>query len=255
MEPEQFFNPTDATAQPLTKQQTSDAVSQLVIDTTKFPQINRKLVDPIKNGDPRFALFSFIPTAGATPDKDGVFGVAKIRGAFYTSKEADARAEEIISNVDSTNSIFTCFIGVPFALVPRGKAIDTTEIDLKNKTEKTISENIRIKRNAEKKEMEEIEERRADLLADVSKEPTDEDTYIEQRVKLAHLRYLIIEHKAKLKECEEAELKVRDKLREMPKDFEETYMDRYKEGRRKANIPEETDLSGFMKYMTEPIDP
>lgn len=61
------------------------------------------------------------------------------------------------------------------------------------------------------------------------------------------------QHKIKLVECEETIIKVREKLQSMPKEFEDTYLERYKDGRRKANIPDDNDLSGFMKFMLEPI--
>jgi len=252
------FNITDVTAEPLNKQETIMAVHELV-NPVSFPKVNRKFIDPMKPGDLRFALFSFIKAEGAEPNQDGLFGVAKIRGAFFTEKEASARAEEIIRDVDSTNSIFTCIIGAPFPVVVKGFSTELVQIDLQDKTEQTISDNVRAKRRAEQKEMEEIKARRDLLMQDEGKiEASELDKYIEQRVKLAHLRYAISEHSLKLEECKELEKKVRINLTERcieNPDFEKDYLARYKQSRRDAHIPEETDMCGFMRHMTEPINP
>lgn len=244
---------------PLTETETKLAVSELIVKSS-YRQINRKLIDPQKQGEHKYALFSFVKAPNATCDSDGFFGVAKIRGSFFTEEEAARRAEEIIRDVDSTNSIYTCLIGVPFPLVVKGCAEDLTEIDLRNKTENVISENVRAKRLSEQKEINEIKERRDALLKNEGKIDSihPEEQYVEQRVKLAHLRYAINEHTSKLAECRELEKKVRTNLNECKErnpEFEINYMERYKRGRREVGISEEADVTGFMKYMADPIDP
>lgn len=221
--------------------------------------LNKKYIDPIRKGDPRFVLFSYIKSKDATPDKDGYFGVAKVRGVFYTEAEAASRAEEIIKDVDSTNSIFTCLTGVPFPIVDKGHCDTVSEIDVRTKVETTISENVRAKRIAEQKEMQEIKEREQALMNDdgVSKDVSEEEQYIQNRVKLAHLRYAVNEHTTKIKECTDLTTKVVSELlsaKSKNPEFEENYLERYKQGRRKVGIPEDTDLAGFMKYMADPIE-
>lgn len=224
-----------------------------------YPRVNRKIVDPPGKRQPKYALFSFVKATDVVPDADGFFGVAKIRGCFDTEEEAEERAEELMREVDSTNRIYTCLIGMPFPLVTKGFAKNVSEVDLRNKIEKTISDNARAKRREEEKEMREMKERQEALMKnDGSIDPSEEDKYVEQRVKLAHLRYAIAEHEAKRIECRQLELLVRRSLAEAKDrnpEFETNYMERYKRGRREANIPEETDLTGFMKYMADPIDP
>jgi hypothetical protein len=222
---------------------------------SSFPQVNRKFCDPDHQSEPRFALFSFIPAENVQPNQHGFYGVAKIRGAFFTSNEADERAEELIRNVDSTNSIFTCRIGAPIPLIARGKAENLSEIDLRQNTEKVISDNVRAKREQEKREIAEIEERSAALRKDVESVPDELDKYIEQRVKLAHLRYAIVEHTEKLEECKKLESKVRDILRVAAPQHENAYLEKYMKSRRDAHIPEDTDMKYFMKYICDPIDP
>lgn len=242
----------------LSPEEVKSATASL-IKPIPFRKINRRFIDPQKHGEPKFALFSFVKSQDAIADKDGFFGVGKIRGVFYTEKEASERAEEIIRDVDSTNSIHTCMVGVPFPLVVQGYAEELSEINLQNKVESAISDNVRAKRKAEQKEMEEIKRRKEELMDEESRARPEnpEDKYISQRVKLAHLRYAIIEHTTKLAECKELEKKVIVQLKEesqLHPEYEEIYMDRYKKARRDVGIPESEDSVGFMKFMAAPIE-
>ncbi len=151
-------------------------------------------------------------------------------------------------------------VGVPFPLVCRGYADNVSEIDLKAKVEKTISDNVRRKRNEEQKEIKEINEREKRLVEDVHPETikNDEDAYVEQRVKLAHLKYAVDEHAKKEKECEALKRKTMKFLvaeSTAHPEYEQTYLDKYMRARREANIPQNTDMSGFMKYMADPLTP
>lgn len=254
------FKPTHPNEPALDATQTAAAVAELY-NPRVFKAVNRKFIDPPKAGDPRFLLFSFTKAEGATPDKNGFLGVAKIRGAYTTAQEAEIGAEQIIREVDSANSVFTMLMGHPFPLVVRGFAENLSEVDLSKKTEQVIAENVRAKRRAEEKEIREINERKAALLNDdgsikESAEPVL--TYTDQRVKLAHLRWAIYEHTKKAIECRAMEQKVRAELRACDQEnpmFNQEFLIKYIEGRRQANIPEETDFTGFMQFLTEPVDP
>lgn len=224
-----------------------------------YPKVNRKFIDPAKPGEPKFALFSFVKAPNATADSDGCFGVAKIRGVFYTPQEANARAEEIVRDVDSANAVFTCLVGHPFALVPRGFSSDLNEVDLQRKTEFVIAQNVREQRDRERKEMEELKERKDRLMRDVDpdKEPDGEETYVEQRGKLAQLRYAIDDYAKKGEECVKIKnnvIKFLSKERESHPEYERDYMQKYMDARRAAHIPEDTDMVGFMKYIALPIE-
>lgn len=73
---------------------------------------------------PMFAIFSFVKTDGSVPDKDGVFGFAKIQGVFYTEVEA-VRAKEAMN---SPNSVDTVVCGRPFPVMGT-RDPDMLEID------------------------------------------------------------------------------------------------------------------------------
>lgn len=247
---------TENNTESLTKGELTAAMKELSV-TSPFPKLNRKFVDASVPGEPKFALFSYIPTQNSKPDEDGFYGFAKVRGCYHTIEEAQARAETIVRDIDSTNSIFTCRIGAPFPICTTGHSETTDEIDLRQKTEDTISQNVRSKRRQEQKEIEEIKAKEEELKADVVKGPDPEEDYITHRVKLANLKFMIHEHDIKKQECE----KLRDTclvwLLEAKKEnpeFETKYMDKYMESRRKANIPDDAEMSGFMNYMKDPLE-
>jgi len=278
----QIENPKDVNAPSLTEEQLVAAKAEL-FNMVTFPKVNRKFIDPSKNGEPRFALMSYIPKHdeelktfldGIKPTlskknrltledlqnrKSISQGVFKIRGAYHTLAEAEARSEEIIRDIDSTNSIFTCIVGVPYPLVSTGHSLNIEEVDVHKETEKTLVQNIREKRKKEQKEIEEMKQREEELMKDTNKEAheREEDDYIEHRVKLAHLRYTISEHKKKREECIEKEKECVKWLLEMKAkhpEYEKRYFKKYLDARKKANIPDDQEgQGGFMKYMKDPL--
>lgn len=276
------FKPTHNSNEPsLTKNQMKNAKNVLFKKVENFPKINRKFIDPQKAGEPRYALFSYIEL----PDyemsnfldeiktsltdqqltklnelqsrKQVIKGVAKIRGSFFTQLEAEQKAEELIKDIDSTNSIFTCIIGTPFPLVTEGFADELNEVDLQNQTEHTISQNVREKRRKDQKEMNELKQQQDELMQDVTMDPSakEEENYISNRVKLAALKNEINSHENKIKECTDLKnncvqwlLDIKSKNPE----YEATYMEKYMAARKNANIPDD-DEEGLMKYMKDPI--
>jgi hypothetical protein len=236
----------------LSDRETDSAVKDLYHND--YVNINRKYCDPINPGEPRLALMSFIKAPGVQCGEDGIFGVIKIRGAFYTVEDADKKAKEIIKNVDSTNSIYTCLIGQPYPLMVRGHALDVVEVDLKEKTEECISTNVKEKRKEEQKEIEEMKRRREELYKDVDPETKidPEEIYIEHRVKLAQLKWNKSEHKKKIIECDAAIAKCVTYLETENinhPEYETTYLEKYKKARDAVNIPDTSESMSLMKFM------
>ncbi len=283
MSTQNTFAPSHPTNEPsLGATQVAAAKDALVKRVDEFPIINRRFVDPPRAGEPKFALFSYIEY----PDNDLVNflklikptlkpkfktqledlqarpqivkGVGKIRGAYTTQQEAESRAEEIVRDVDSANSVFTCIVGVPFPLVTDGMAEEVSEVDLQQQTEHTIAQNVRKQRQKDQKEMDEIKRREEELMRNAEKDPNadDEDNYIAQRVKLAHLRYSITQHVQKHAECIENEkqcVKWLVDMKERHPEYEQKYLEKYMAGRKAAHIPDDKDPEGFMKYMNDPL--
>ena len=234
------------------------AENNVNVFTRRFPKVEKFYADPVIHSQV-YSLVSFVPSRGATPDKDGVFGMLKVRGTFATEDEAMLRAEYLVRNVDSYHSIYHTYVGRPFPLAATNKYIsDTVEIDIKKKVTEETSAQIRQKRDAERQTIKEIEEKEQELLSDVAKKPEDIDpidTYTELRVKKAQLSWTYLETLKKMNEMKANIIKAREELVKMDVDHPEcraAYMTRYKDARTKSGLPE-TDES-FMKYLGDDLE-
>ena len=148
-------------SRPLSDKEAEEAVAELS-DTTlikKFPQTERFYADPIYNNQ-MYCLHSFVPSKNATPDEHGVFGFMKCRGAFHNIEEANDRAEWIIRNVDSYHSIQTGYSGKPFPVCHDFKEFvaETHEVDIRKKAIETLSEDIKRKKEEERRDIADIRE-------------------------------------------------------------------------------------------------
>lgn len=244
----------------LTEEDVKQAMAQNNVTefTRRFPKVEKFYADPIVHGQV-YSLVSFVPSRGATPDKDGVFGMLKVRGTFATEDEAMLRAEYLVRNVDSYHSIYHTYVGRPFPLAATNKYIsETVEIDIKKKVTEETSAQIRQKRDAERQTIKEIEEKEKELLSDVAKKQEDidpVDTYTELRVKKAQLSWTYLETLKKMNEMKENIIRAREELVKMDADHpecREEYMTRYKDARKKSGLPE-TDES-FMKYLGDDLE-
>jgi len=242
----------------LTNEDVSNAMKELYVTefTNKFPRFEKFYADPVINGQ-KFALVSFVPSKGATPDQDGVYGMLKVRGTFDTEDEAMLKADSLIRNVDSYHSIYNTYVGRPFPLAGNKKYItDTTEVDMKKKVVEETSKEVRKKRDEERKTMKEIEEREKELLADVEKKEDDPyDVYTEMMVKKAQLTWTYSETAKKMEEMKKSIIKVRSDIKNMKEensDYHAQYMGKYMDARKKAGLP--NDDNSFIKYMAEDLD-
>jgi len=112
----------DQTAPVLTQEQADEALKELnnTAFTDKFPRIERTYADPILPMQ-YIGLISFTPAKGATPNENGVYGFAKLRGNFSSEIEANERAEFIIRNIDSHHQIYHTYVGRPFPITNSSK--------------------------------------------------------------------------------------------------------------------------------------
>lgn len=243
-----------STTEPLTTEQLNNAMNILSKNIT-FAQVDRYYADPLQTNQ-KIHLFSFVPSSGAKPDKDGIFGMAKVRGVYATEEEANERAEFLIRNVDSYHEIYHGFVGRPFPVTTAdGFAKDIKRIDIRKKTTEVISEDIMNKKQLERKEMEEIKEKEQQLLDESKKaqagEPRDMfEEYITENVKRAQLVWTFHETKNKMLQMTESYKKATERIREI-NDLEPTYINQYKDkymqARRESGIPDNND--SFIKYL------
>tara|TARA_Y100000389_G_scaffold83238_1_gene79795 strand:+ start:1734 stop:2570 length:837 start_codon:yes stop_codon:yes gene_type:complete len=249
----------DTLSDPLTREQTIEAVKELNITSfvDKFPKIDRTYADPPVNLQ-NYGLISFIPSKGSKPDKDGIYGFAKLRGNFNSEMEASQRAETIIKTVDSFHKIYTTYVGRPFPLTESSDySADTTEVDIRNATTKSMSSDIKKKKQEEQQTINEIKDREKELLADTSKDEEDpKELYTTLRVKKAQLSWTYLEHMKKMEEVKEIIIKTRKEITELEsKDssFKEEYYQKYLDARKASGLSiskQEQDTS-FMKFLVE----
>lgn len=252
--------PTDRTsvfvpsnASPLDSSESVEAFKELsVAQKPLFTRADRRYVDPSINGQ-KIGLISFVPSEGATPDKHGVFGFAKMRGVFENEEKAQHKAMELIQQVDSHNKIYHVEIGSPFPIVDPSESekfsSDVDEVDLRAEAKNCISKFVRKSGEEDQKKMEELQERERQLREDVSKTPeqheaerTPLDKYIFARKKLSDNLYVFTEHRNKLHEVKAVIEKAEKEADGIAEEFP-SVLDEYKEKFDKVSKETGLDLS------------
>ena len=244
----------------LTESQSIEAVKELnnTYFTDKFPRVDRTYADPSLPMQ-YIGLISFTPAKGATPNENGVFGFAKLRGNFASEIDANQRAEYLSKNVDSHHQIYHTYVGRPFPITTSSQySAKTEEIDIRKEMTKSISENVRSKKEDDEKTMKDMIEREEKLKEDVKKEEVDPyDQYITLQVKKAQLSWTYLEHKKKMDEIRGIIIKSREELKNMDSefpDFRDKYFEKYMKARKDAgikNLKEDQLNDSFMKFMIE----
>jgi len=252
----------DPIANNLTKPEYKEAKQELIKDTFvkfKFPRIYKSRIDPQINGQ-QYSLHSFIPAKGATPDKDGVFGIFKNRGNFSSQNEANEHCELLIRSIDSVNEIFIGYVGKEFPLTLNSNwCQETKEIDVKNKLDDIAKSKYKETREKEQKEIDEIQERQKKLLSENSEtkqeSKDDLDYYIMLRVKFANLK---LSRENSLKQLrkeqeaiENAILEIQRKNVEHP-EYKEEYMKKYKHALESSGI--DINNNQLIKFMNTEDD-
>ena len=246
----------------LTVEESKLAISELnVLPILNYPKLERMYADPVLMNQ-KISLVSFIPAKGARADKDGIYGMMKVRGTFATEDEANVRAEYLIKNVDSYHKIYHTFTGRPFPATCSSKfSHATTEIDIRNKIKNVVSDDVKRQKDEENKVINEIKDRETQLLEQSEKnknnEPEDPlETYTTQKVKMAQLVWTFNENRKRLDDLKKIIIKTREEIVETETDhpdYREKYMEKYTKAREDAGLVEDTENS-FMKYLCEDIE-
>ena len=247
---------------PLSNEETVEAMKELNITSfvDKFPKVDRTFADPPVNMQ-NYGLFSFIPAKGSSPNENGVYGYAKIRGSYQSELEASQRAEYLIRNVDSYHKIYHTYIGRPFPLTESSSySADVSEVDIMKDMSKNISHSIKDKKEDELKEIREIQQREKNLIEESKREEVDPyDEYITQRVKCAQLQFTYLEHQKKMAEVKGIILKTRQVIAELDEThptFRDSYYEKYMQARKDAGITEDIKEAqdNFIKFLVEDVD-
>jgi hypothetical protein len=243
----------------LTEDQVTEAMTELnntdYID--KFPRVDRTFADPPPPMQ-IIGLVSFTPAKGAIPNKNGVFGFAKIRGNYASNIEANQRAEYLIRNVDSYHQIYHTYVGRPFPITASSKySAETEEIDIRRETTQAVSTSIKDKKADEQKIVTEIKEREENLLTESRTDNVDPyDEYITLRVKKAQLSWTYLEHQKKILEIKDIIIKTRQEIADLDAsntEFKDKYYEKYMKARNDAGIKESSDdsMGNFIKFMVD----
>lgn len=215
-----------------------------------YPKNEKAFADPEIDGQ-NFALFSFFPSLGATPDKDGIYGMIKVRGTYRDIDSCNKRSEFLIKNIDSVHSIYYAHVGKPFPITTSSKF--SKDIDKVKIQEKMIEEKMS-KEDKEKKEIEEIKRRENELIEQNTKpkevEPIDQ--YITCKVKKAQLTWTYINTINKLKDIKRNILNTRDEIDHFDTinpTLKDEYLDKYNKSLESVSITQEKD--SFIKYLDE----
>lgn len=249
-------NPVDTTRDPLSSEELTAARQTLVhkdFINLQFPRTRKVRSDPEIIGQ-RFALISFIPSAGATPDEDGCFGVAKIRGCFNTVDDADDKSDDLIRNFDSYAEIDVVYVGKEFPVMKNNEVYvkETREVDIRNILDKNTRKYLEEKRKKEKEIIDDIKRRQKEIEETPEQEDKESlDYYIKVRVKRANAMMRKNEANSVIKQCATVIEKTGSELADIEEkhpEFTETYIDRYETVLKQSGInPTENPLMSYMR--------
>lgn len=242
----------------LTDEQTENAIKDLVNKehTKMYPQDEKAFADPSID-DQDYCLVSFIPSVTAKPDKDGIFGMIKIRGTYNSLEKCDKRSEFLIKNIDSVHNIYYAGVGKPFPITNSSNfSKDINKIKIQEK----LAQEHQYQQKKEEREIQEIKDREKEILeqnkTDTQPQISDLEKYITNRVKKAQLTWTYLETIKKLDGMKKSILNAREeieKLDESDPTLKENYLERYNASLKKVNLEQQTE--SFVQYIDkDPIE-
>tara|TARA_B100000131_G_C18106255_1_gene607950 strand:- start:378 stop:1211 length:834 start_codon:yes stop_codon:yes gene_type:complete len=244
----------DFNKDPLTDSQVESATADLVdkAHISMYPAQERAFADPsIEDQD--FCLVSFVPSVNAVPDKDGIYGMVKVRGTYNTLEKCDKRAEFLIREVDSIHKIFIAGVGKPFPITN----VSTFSKDINRiKIQDMLSQELKHEQTKQERELEEMREREKEIIERNTKpeeernEIDPEEMYITNRVKKAQLTWTYINTMQKLKDMQANIINAREEIARLDKsnpELKDSYLERYNAALKKVNLSQEND--SFIMYL------
>lgn len=221
----------------------------------KFLRVERRYADPVEPMQ-RIGLISFVPAKGATPNENGIFGFAKLRGNYPTDTEASERAESLIRTTDSYHKIFHTYVGRPFPLTTSSDfSGETREIDIRKSMSESVSASIKAKKKDERQIVKEIENKEKELLEESKREDKDPlEHYTTLRVKKAQITWTYLETEKKLQEMKDIIIKTREEIAAMEakdESYAKEYYKKYCDAREGAGLNNSPNQDTFMKFLVE----
>jgi hypothetical protein len=249
------------TREHLTSEQLVQAKEELINKQNlkmEYPRTRTTRIDPRIPGQ-RLGLITFIPAKNAIPDKEGCYGVLKLRGNFDNEYEADCWGDKLIREVDSLSEIEYVYVGVEIPLLKDNTmyTASTREVDIQKKIDETVKAQYKQKKEEERKQMLDIQERR-NKLTDTSLRHEEEnsiddlDMYIQLKVKKANALKMIDDSNKAISQSNhilsETDPKIQD-LEEKNPSFKDEYLERY--NRALTAIGANPGDNDIVKYMTK----
>jgi len=241
----------------LSDQEIESAINKL---TSDFPRIEKFWIDPPIPGQVHCSI-SFVPAKGATPDKDGLYGFMKVRGVFSNENDRDSNTEKIITDYDSYHEILHGLVGHPLPLLKDGDdrfVLETESVGLKKKMQKELSDDMKERRDKERKEIDEAqtrakqaqekEERAIQGYAD------PEEKYTTLRVKRANLIFAVYEMLKNIKRQKDTLLQTVSLIEKMDVEypqFQNTFYQKYENAAKEVGVP--TEKNFILRYLVGDI--
>lgn len=245
----------DDLAEPLTKQELKEAKKTCVKPQwLGFPRHRISRKDP-EIRDQSIGIHSFVPSSGAKPDKDGCYGIIKLRGNFRTEADANDWCSKLLKECDSWSEFCLSRVGEEFPLTNDDKFFrDVTEIDVKEKLDSIAKEHVKSQRRKEQQDAHEVSTRTQELYRDTQKDReeaiSDIDFYTTLQVKRATLMLRIDEYKKALRESENIVVNAETEIRKLDlshPEYKKQYKSKYSEGLQKVGV-EDPSENQIIKY-------
>lgn len=225
----------------------SDVLINKSFIVSGIPKALKTRIDPPISNQ-QYCMFYFVPSSKASPDKDGCYGVLKIRGCFSSEEHATDHAVNLVKTIDAYHENIIAYTGKDFPLTNNSRAFEhkDKEVDIRKKIDDVSNEDLKKRRQEERQEMEEMTERQKKLLQDVKEErkiSTDDlDYYITLHVKKSSLKSVMQECEQKQKECCALVRKVNSELTALDEhhpEFKKQCLEKYTESLRSSGVPEQ----------------
>ena len=141
---------------------------------------------PYKNQ--AYCLFSWVPSASARPDENGVYGMMKFRGAFDSEDDMNTRAEFLVNHCDSFHRIYHAQIGRPLPITLKEEYVrDIKFAKQSSSDDDVIHTSIKKDQENEANVQQELHARMKIIKDEEHTPPVAEplDEYIQNKVKIA----------------------------------------------------------------------
>lgn len=216
---------------------------------TKYPRIETRFADSVIPHGQNYCAFSFIPAPGAKPNSKGLYGILKNRGNFSSETDLEAHATEIINKCDSYHHIHMGQVGYPLPLVDDDNddfVLEVNSVGLKQELQKEMSDDMKKRREHEKKELDDARARADNLKkkedAAIRGEVDESEQYVTLRVKRANLFFAIYESLKNMKRLKDTLMATIGLIQTMDAKnpaLEKEAADRYRHACREAGVPDE----------------